>query len=336
MRQGNQHHVAFMDGGKPFDGRTARSAAAGGVQHGTVSLAEAFARAGHLVSVYNGTLEHADLHGVSWVPLNQSTRVDADLVIANHHAWLFRHVSRGKKIVWFRNPANLHRLWKRGNVSPIVRYRPHAVFLSRYHERTVSRLVPFASRRIIEHGSSVEFIRSSPAAQAPPPRAIFTSQPYRGLNWVLDVWARLIHPAVPTAELHVFAAEDQMPLLSDYKHLGVHRRERVARAELANELRKSRVLLCPGHWHETYCNAAAEATAAAVPVVSRGLGSLSERIQHEKNGYLAYDAQDFANDSIMLLVDDARWLSMHKAMVIDRDLPTWDDRVAEWSSAFLA
>ena len=83
------------------------------------------------------------------------------------------------------------------------------------------------------------------------------------------------------------------------------------------------------------CNAAAEATAAAVPVVSRGLGSLSERIQHEKNGYLAYDAQDFANYSIMLMVDDARWLSMHKAMVIDRDLPTWDDRVAEWISAFL-
>jgi glycosyltransferase involved in cell wall biosynthesis len=335
MRQGKTYHVALMDGGRPFNGRTARSAAAGGVHHGTVSLAEAFAKAGHQVSAYNGTLEHLELHGVSWVPLNQSTRVDADLVIANNHARLCRHVSRGRKVVWFRNPANLHRLWKRGDLIPIVKHRPHAVFLSRYHERTVSRLPPFASRTIIEHGSSLEFIRSSPALQAPAPRAIFTSQPYRGLTWVLDVWARLIHPAVPTAELYVFAGEDQIGLLSDYKHLGVHRRERVARAELANELRNARVLLCPGHWHETYCNAAAEATAAAVPVVSRGLGSLSERVQHEKNGYLAYDAQDFAKFSILLLVEDARWLSMHKAMVIDRDLRTWDERVAEWTSAFL-
>ena len=336
MRQGKQLHIAFIDGGKPFNGRTARNAASGGVHHGTVSLAEAFARAGHLVSVYNGTVECVELHGVTWIPLTQNTRIDAELVIANNHARLFRHVSRGRKVVWFRNPANFHRLWKRGDLFPVVNHRPHAVFLSRYHERTVSRLPPFASRSIIEHGTSLEFIRSSPALHAPAPRAIFTSQPYRGLNWVLDVWARLIHPAVPTAELHVFAGEDQIALLSEYKHLGVHRRERVARAELANELRNARVLLCPGHWHETYCNAAAEATAAAVPVVSRGLGSLSERIQHEKNGYLAYDAQDFANFSILLLVDDARWLSMHEAMVIDRDLPTWDDRVAEWSSAFLA
>jgi glycosyltransferase involved in cell wall biosynthesis len=326
--------VTFLDGGRPFNGLTTRASAAGGMQHATASLAEAFARAGHRVAVCNGSLERTEIHGVHWTPLSECSRVEGDLVIANHNVWLFDRVSRGKKVVWFRIPANLYRLWKRGNLLPILRHRPHAVFLGGYHESTASRFLPFATRRIIEHGCSAEFTRSCPRTEPPSPRALFTSQPYRGLQWVLDIWVQRIHPAIPAAELHVFAPGQQTSLLNKYKHVGVRQRGLLARPELANELMNARVLLCPGHRDETYCNAAAEATAAGVPVVSRGIGSLAERVQHGTNGYIAREEADFAQHASMVLGDNARWLAMHHAMIRDRDLLTWDDCVRQWCEAF--
>ena len=46
--------------------------------------------------------------------------------------------------------------------------------------------------------------REAEPREPPPPRAVFTSNPLRGLDWLLDLWAARIAPAVPGAELHVY------------------------------------------------------------------------------------------------------------------------------------
>ena len=327
--------IAFLDDGRPFDGESVRQEAAGGIQHATVSLTEAFARAGHQVTVYNGTPQHREIKGVYWVPLSDVPALEADLVLTNNNARVFYRVISGTKVVWFHNPVVIRRQFKRGNLFPILRHRPHAVFLGPYHEQTASRLLPFASRRIIACAHSPEFVRHDPASRAPPPRAVFTSQAYRGLEWVLELWAQHVWPSVPDAELHVFGGTSKNVLVEDYRAFGVVPRERVSRAELARELTTARLLLCPGHPHETYCFAAAEATLAGLPIVSRGIGALAERVQDGVNGRVAADAESFARQAVTLLTDDSEWLQMHKGALATRDLCTWDDRVAEWTNAFL-
>ena len=56
----------------------------------------------------------------------------------------------------------------------------------------------------------------------PGPRAIFTSNPLRGLDWLLEIWASATRPRVPTAELHVFSGS------SPYGNIG---RDKAARME---------------------------------------------------------------------------------------------------------
>ena len=47
------------------------------------------------------------------------------------------------------------------------------------------------------------------------------------------------------------------------------------------------MLLVPGHKAELYCLAAEEARELCVPIVTMGIGSLYERVEHEKTGYIA-------------------------------------------------
>jgi glycosyltransferase involved in cell wall biosynthesis len=326
--------IAFLAGDQTFDGESVRRMPAGGIQHATASLAEAFARAGNHVSVYNGTPKRAEISGVHWMPLNSTRDIGTDLVLANNSARMFHSVASGTKVVWFHNPVGIRHHFKRGNLFPVLKHRPHAVFLGRYHEQSASRLLPFASRRIIGYANSPEFVRHHAAAAPPPPRAVFTSQAYRGLKWVLELWAKHVWPAVPNAEFHIFAQAKDVAV-EDYRRFGVVPRERMPRAELVQELMDARLLFCPGHRDETYCFAAAEATLAGLPIVTRGIGALAERVEHGVNGYIAADPEPFARHAVMLLSEDDMWLQTHRGALARRDLSTWDDRVAQWTEAFL-
>jgi hypothetical protein len=326
--------IAFLAGDQPFDGESVRRMATGGIQHATASLAEAFVRTGHHVTVYNGLARQIENQGVHWAPISGARAIEADLVLANNNARMLDCVASGTKVVWFHNPVSVRHHFKRGNLVPVLKHRPHAVFIGRHHEQSASRLLPFTSRRTIGFAHSPEFARERLALHAPPPRAVFTSQAYRGLEWLLQLWAKHVWPAVPNAEFHVFTDPKGIPL-EEYQRYGVVRRERMPRAELARELMEARLLFCPGHLHETYCFAAAEATLAGLPIVSRGIGALAERVQHGVNGYIASDAQTFARDAVSLLCDDDTWLHMHKGALATADLSTWDARAAQWTDAFL-
>ncbi len=329
--------IIFLDQTSPFDGHALRSGPLGGIQSGTVLLAEAFARRGHEVTAFTLTERATDLNGVAWRPLDTRKGASGDLAIANNHLTLFDGVAAAP-IVWFRNRTSFSRLWRRKSLLPLLRHRPHAVFLSAYHRGITHPLMPFASRRIIEHGVGAEFRRTEPADAAPAPKALFTSQPYRGLEWLIDIWRDRIHPAAPHAELHVFTPKTrQAPIWLDaFGNEGIIRRESIAKADLAQELRGARVLLYPGHKDETYCNAAAEATASGLPIVTRGFGSLDERVDDGATGFIAPDAALYAERAIRLLTDDALWLDQHRAALHDPKLGSWDDRAAEWERAFLA
>jgi len=327
--------IVFLDATTPFSGASLREGSLGGIQSGTVFLAEAMARAGHSVRVLNMIEAPVTVENVSYEPFEGAVRagVTADAAISNNRASLLAKVKARTRIIWFRNPTKFSRLLKKGDLAAVLSLRPHAVLLGAYHASKTPGWIPFASRVVIPHGVDPLFRRSEPSQEAPGPRAIFVSQPYRGLDWVMEVWRDRIKPHAPEgAELHVFTPKvHQIPGGRDeLKHDGIIVRGSLSKSDLARELQEARVMLYPGHRDETFCNAAAEATAAGLPVVTRGFGSLSDRIEHGHTGFIAEDAEAFARNALEVLSDEARWLELHRACLSDPGVKSWDVRVKEW------
>jgi len=328
--------IDFLHPGSAYTGETLRTGSMGGTQSSVVHLAEALAERGHDVRVFNGVTKIQKTFGVEYQPIENArgqTRGDVGISVAAPKAfWL---ASFRTPILWLHNPLKGFRQLRHGSVLPMLKARPHFVLLGDYHDRNVPRWLPSGGRSIIHHGIAGAFFRERAAEVAPPPRAIFTSQPYRGLDWLLDLWSDVL-ARVPNARFDVFAPKAHQANANAAKSAleGVLFRGSIARGGLVRELASTRVQLIPGHRDETYCLAAAEAIASGVPVVTLGEGSLSERVRDGETGFIAKDREEFVARTAALLSDDALWKQMHRACLADAGLATWDTRAAEWEALF--
>jgi glycosyltransferase involved in cell wall biosynthesis len=328
--------IDFLHLGVPFSGETLRSQSMGGTESSAVQLAEALAKRGHDVCVFNAIPARLHEFGVQWRPFAQAARhARGRIGIAVANPKLFNGLAFRSHIFWLHNPLKSWRQIRRGNVGPLLRRRPHFVLLGEYHTAHVPRWFPSSGRTAIHHGVHEDFFRRAPAAVPPSARAIFTSQPYRGLDWVLGLWPE-IKRQVRDASLDIFAPKAHQAAANARKAAldGVTFRGSIPRQELVKELANARVLLIPGHRDETYCLAAAEATAAGVPIVTLGTGSLSERVRDGKTGFIAGSREAFVARTASLLAGDALWSAMHHACLADASLAGWDARAEEWEQLF--
>ena len=132
-------------------------------------------------------------------------------------------------------------------------------------------------------------------------RAIFTSRNDRNLDLLINIWKNHIYSRNKKTKLFVTPSS-----LID-NEFNIYERNFSSRDLLIKDLLKSRVFLIPGHKSELFCLAAEEARELCIPIVTLGLGSLSERVIHGKTGFIAKDNYQFAKYTLDILEDHNTW-----------------------------
>jgi glycosyltransferase involved in cell wall biosynthesis len=338
--------IVMTDDGNEFDGETAGRRPLGGAEAAFVSLAEAFAERGHAVLVCNNCRAPTTHNSVEWMPIGNGVPEVCDLYIGNRgHRLIGLSPRARRRAFWLHNPGRY--LLKPRYLWPLLRYRPTLVVTGTYHASTVPSWIPCGGRAVIPYGLGRDYRAADARADVPPAIAIFSSNPLRGLDWLLDIWVRRIEPAVPGAELHVYAGPqvygtvgerkaDEMSVVlarADGLHgKGVRRHAPVPKPDLLGRLRTARVMLYRGDPNETFCLAVAEAQALGLPAVVMPLGALPERVEDAVTGTVACDEDAFAAAAVALLTDDALWQSRHRAAIARQKGLSWDEVAARFEA----
>jgi glycosyltransferase involved in cell wall biosynthesis len=336
--------IIMTDDGIRFDGRTLEERPLGGAETSFIEMANALAARGHEVLACNRCEAEINHRGVTWRPLEQGVPDAADLYIPNRGDKLLPLVPKaGRVIFWIHNPAGYLLKWR--YQWKLARRRPIIVFSGASHASTYPGWGMAGGRAVVPYGITDLFCHAAERNSPPPPRAVFTSNPMRSLDWLLDLWQARIRPAVPKAELHVFAgtatygaagqakAGRMGPVLERAAAMvggGVVLRGPVPKAQLVEELAQARVLLYRGDIGETFCSAVAEAQAMGVPAVLQDIACMHERVIEGETGTAAPDADTFAEAGIRLLSDDALWLGHHRACLAKQRGWRWDHAAAEF------
>lgn len=342
--------IVMTDDGISFDGRTLEQRPLGGAETSFIEMANALARRGHEVLVCNKCEAEIVHKGVTWRPLAQGVPDSADLYIPNRGDKLLKLCRRAKRVIfWIHNPAGYLLKWR--YQWKLAWRRPVIVFSGASHAGTYPGWGFAGGREIVPYGLTDIFCHAVERERPPPPRVVFTSNPMRSLDWLLDLWERRIRPAVPAAELHVFAGTatygaagaakagkmgpvlDRAAALADQ---GVVLRGPVPKAQLVDELAAARALLYRGDIGETFCSAVAEAQAMGVPAVLQDIACMKERVIEGETGWAVCDDAAFAAKAITLLTDDAIWRRLHRSCLERQRSWGWDqaalefERIAGW------
>ena len=334
----------MADNGIAFDGRTPEHGPLGGAESAFICMAEALASRGHTVRAFSNCEEPVRHNDVDWEPLKTALPETADLYIANRSPALLPLVPRPRRVAfWLHNRAQY--LGKLKILPVMWKVRPAMIFSGAYHRSTCPWWTPTGQQIVVPYGIDDRFRNAEPASAPPGPRAIFTSNPLRSLDWLLDVWERRIRPAVPNAELRIFSGTstygafgDKMaarvrPVLERAAALaaaGVSLRDPVSKDKLVDELRGARVLLYRGDRGETFCLALGESQAMGVPAVVQPIGSVVERVIDGETGVVADTDETFAAAAIRVLSDDDEWRRQHDAAVARQRSWSWSDAAAEF------
>ncbi len=289
----------------------------GGVETAVALLAQSFARRGHELSLhFEGERNRLPER--------------ADLVIATRVPRLFRELPPGRRVLWLHNPARY--LNKPRHAWPLLLARPALVTLGPHHTATLPRW-PGGLRVEIPLAVAPPFDVSPPERTVPPPPvAVFTSNPLRGLDELARLWPRL-----GGGELHAYSgaatyggqarlASRAAPILARAAAVpGITLFEPLPRPELLARLTAARCMLYLGDPGETFCLAVAEAQAAGLPCVVMDRGAVAERIEDGLTGLVARHEAEFIEAARALLQDDALWLRMHRAALARGPGPNWTD-----------
>jgi glycosyltransferase involved in cell wall biosynthesis len=336
-------HVVMADDGIAFDGAMAEAEPLGGAETAFVALGEALAARGHRVEARSNGRTRLCHKGVSWAPFASGVPDRCDLYIGNRgHRVIGRVPGAKRRLFWLHNPGGYLRkprfLW------PLVRHRPTLIVSGRYHASTVPAWLP-CPREVIPYGM-LDCFRRAERRDPPSPQAVFTSNPLRGLDWLLDLWVGHIAPAVPGAELHIYAGasvyqasgegrrriEAVVARAAALESHGVRCHGAVARERLVAALRDARIMLYRGDPGETFCLALAEAQAMGVPAVVQPIGSVVERVVDGATGHIAADDEGFAAAAIALLQDDDLWQRLHAEALARQRGFSWDEIAAQFEA----
>jgi glycosyltransferase involved in cell wall biosynthesis len=313
-----------------------------GTQTAFIELSRAFEASGCNVTVLTQTDKELTTEFRLWRNIKEYIPSGLfDLLIINVSPYLlydFKNVNAKKRILWIHNEAKYLLYWNR--LKYILRYLPIIVFSGKYHSSTLPFFIPTGGRRIIPYGLSpavFEIVEiHKPCGEK---KVFFTSNPLRSLRWLVDIWVKHIHPAEPTASLHIFSnwktygawgdsVQNRMKAELDYaasfKEYNVILRDVLPKKELFQELKTGRAMFYRGDKAETFCLAVAEAQALGLPAVVCDLGSMKERIDNGVSGVVVNNDKDFIEAALNILNNDNLFHSMSNSAIKKYSTMNWN------------
>lgn len=286
-----------------------------------INLANELNNLGHEIFIISNCYKDEKINNILWKNIdNYNENILYDICIANADIGLFDKVHAKKKILFSHSLQSLEKFIRKKQLLPYIKHKPIVVTVSEYHKKNRSKLISLFGQFSLGWAVDQIFINTELNNNIDKNLSIFTSRPDRNLDLLLKLWIEHIFPNYPQGKLLITPTSNKV-----YKQNNIFLRETGAKSQLIKDLLKSKILLLPGHKAELYCLTAEEAKELCVPIITLGIGSLSERITHGKTGFIAKNHKEFAEYTIELFKNDKLWLEIRNNLINLRGSNNWNN-----------
>ena len=302
-----------------YDSRHLYSDKLRGAESVLINLSNSLSKLGHKVTVINNCPESKEINGIKWKNINHyNDKENFDVAISNNDTNLFDKVNSSKKLLISHSLQSIEKFIRKSQLTSYIKHKPIVILLSNYHQKNRSKLITLFGHIRVDWAVDDIFINTKISDQIDKNMAIFTSKEDRNLDLLINIWTTKIYPSNKKYKLLI------TPPNYVLKNESILLRNKESQINLISDLLKARIYLIPGHKAELFCLAAEEARELCIPIVTLGIGSLSERVEHGKTGFIAKNNKEFADYSLNLFKDDNLWNSLRENLINIRGKKTWN------------
>ena len=314
--------ICFLDNTKfEYNSNDLYSYKLRGAESVLINLSSELTKLGHDVTVINNCYKNEFIKGVSWKKIQYyNDNKIFDIAISNGDTRLFEKTKSYKKILFSHSLQTLEKFFRKKQFFSYIKYRPKVVLLSDYHKENTSKITTLFGSIKINWAADLVFINSKLNENIDNNLSIFTSRADRNLDLLINIWKELVYPRFNTGKLLITP-----PLNNLSNSHNIFFREIDNQNHMIDDIKNSRIFLIPGHKAELFCLSAQEAKELCVPIVTLGIGSLSERVIHGETGFVARNNAEFSDYVIELYKNNDLWNKMRNNLIGTRGKNKWSN-----------
>ena len=313
--------ICFLDASNvPYTSADINSEKLRGAENAIINLSSEFAKLGNKVYVYNSCLDNITLNNVHWINLNNTNKdILYDYAFTNNDMRLFNRVKAKHYFAFSHSVQSIEKFIRKRQLLSYLKFKPKLILLGKYHNQTRNFLLKIFGRINIQWAVDPIFIDTKINDSLVENRAIFTSREDRNLDILINIWKNKIFPKNNKIKLFITPTN-----LID-KTCNIFLRNFGPKELLIQDLLKSKVALIPGHKAELFCIAAEEAREMCVPIITLGIGALSERVIHGVTGFIAKNNDEFSYYTLKLFNDENLWKKIRSNLINLRGTKKWSN-----------
>ena len=312
--------ICFLDNSPiPYTTNDLNSKLIRGGENAIIHLSNELSKLGNKVEVYNNIENDCIIDDVKWFNLRGLNKNSVyDVAFTNNDIRLFDNIIAKKYVAFSHSIQTIEKFIRKGQLFSYLKYKPKIILLGKYHKENRNYLLKMFGTINLEWAVDPLFLEAKLDENLIENRAIFTSRRDRNLDLLIKLWIKDIFPKNKSIKLYSTPSE---LIKNDYN---IFARNFEDKTTMVKDLLKSKVLLVPGHKGELYCIAAEEARELCIPIITLGIGSLSERVEHGITGFIAKTPEEFADYTLKIFNDENLWKDLRNNLIKLRGTKKWD------------
>ncbi|MBD1136603.1 hypothetical protein IDH35_03250 [Pelagibacterales bacterium SAG-MED49] len=289
-----------------------------GGENAIIHLSNELSKLGINVDVYNNCIDTNIINNVKWSNISQVNKnLVYDVAFTNNDIGLFDRIVAKKYVAFSHSIQSIEKFIRKRQLISYLKYKPKIVILGNYHYKNRNYFLKMFGTINLEWAVDPLFLQTKLDENLIDNNAIFTSRSDRNLDILINIWRENIFPKNQSIKLYTTPSD-----LIDGQY-NIFARNFGDKTTMVNDLLKSKVLLVPGHKGELYCIAAEEARELCIPIITLGIGSLSERVHHGVTGFIAKNNEEFGYYTLKLFNDINLWKKLRNNLLNLRGTKKW-------------
>ncbi len=313
--------ICFLDNSQiPYTSNDLNSNKIRGGENVIIHLSKELAKLNHNIDVFNNNLVDQSLDDVKWSNIkNANKRIIYDYAFTNNDIRLFNKISAKNYIAFSHSIQSIEKFIRKGQLLSFLKYKPKVILLGKYHDNNRNFLLKLFGTINLQWAVDPLFLETEIKDSYVENRAIFTSRRDRNLDILIDIWKKKIFPKNKSIKLFATPSE-----LIDNNY-NIYARDFDDKTSMVKDMLKTKVLLIPGHKGELFCIAAEEARELCIPIITLGIGSLSERVEHGVTGFIAKNNDEFADFTLNIFNNYKLWKELRNNLFKLRGSKKWQN-----------